>query len=151
MKKIVLLSHCVLNSFCETPEASDRFRRELVNMLMERGISMVQLPCPELCFQALERESILPDGPQAESYGRYCRELLAPMVKNLKEYQSHGIQIAGIIGIDTSPSCSVLDKSAIMTKLLLEEMEGLGIVDVKLLDMPVEGDGKAFFQQAAQL
>ena len=147
MKQLALLSHCVLNSFCEAPEASSVFRKQIMDVLMEKEISIVQLPCPELCYQALERESILAGSEQAEDYSKYCETLLAPVVQNLKEYSEHGIQVAGIIGIDPSPSCSVVDKEAIMMKYLLEEMERLDIPHGKLLDMPTAGDGDLFFTE----
>ena len=147
MKKIALVSHCVLNSLCELPEASDTFRKQIVNLLTDKKISLMQLPCPELCYQALERESITAEDPKAEEYERYCRELLVPVMNNLKEYCRHDIEVAGIIGIDTSPSCSVADGAAIMSKVLLDQMKDAGISCGKLIDMPVEGDGRAFFNQ----
>lgn len=147
MKKLALISHCVLNSFCELPEASDTFRKDVINLLTDKKISMMQLPCPELCYQALERESITLEDPKAGEYEQYCGELLAPVISNLKEYHSHGIEVAGIIGIDTSPSCSVADSVAIMSKVLLERMKEAGIPWGQLIDMPIEGDGKTFFDQ----
>ena len=151
MKKVVLLSHCVLNSFCEMPEASDAFRKRIVDILMEKKISMIQLPCPELCYQALERESIVAGAAKAQEYEIYCKQLLDPMIRNIKEYQKHGISIAGIIGIDTSPSCSVADKNAIMTKILMDQMSELGISSNLMIDMPVTGDGEAFFAELEKL
>ncbi|MCQ4637949.1 hypothetical protein NE619_14530 [Anaerovorax odorimutans] len=147
MKKLALISHCVLNSLCEMPEASDAFRKQILNLLTDKKISMVQLPCPELCFQSLERESIVAGDSKSREYEEYCRKLLEPVLKNLKEYKAHDIEVAGIIGIGTSPSCSVMDSSAIMMKVLLEEMKANDIPHGKLLDMPVSGDGKDFFDQ----
>lgn len=147
MKKLAFLSHCVLNSFCELPAASSVFRKQIMEILLEKDISIVQLPCPELCYQALERESILAGSRQAADYSKYCQMLLSPIVQNLKEYSGHGIQVAGMIGIDPSPSCSVIDTDAIMMKYLLEEMKRLDIPHGKLLDMPTAGDGKLFFTE----
>lgn len=146
MKKIALLSHCVLNSFCELPQAPDTFRKAILDTLIEKQISMVQLPCPELCYQALERVSIEPDAPAAGEYRKYCRELLAPLLHNLEEYRSQDIQLALILGIDTSPSCSVEDPRAIMTDILMEELKVLQISVKNKIDMPVSGDGKAFLE-----
>lgn len=151
MKKIVLLSHCVLNSFCETPEASDAIRGKLMNQLMDKGISVIQLPCPELCYQALERESILPGDPKADSYRDYCKNLLLPVLQNLREYKKHDIKIAAVVGIDTSPSCSVVDPRAIMMEILLREMKEMDIPSGCLLDMPLTEETGEFFQRIEQL
>lgn len=151
MKKIALISHCVLNNYCELPEASETFRKKILEILTDKNISIVQLPCPELCYQGLERESILPGTEPAEKYQEYCESLLAPIIKNLEDYTRHGIEIAGVVGIETSPSCSVEDSAAIMTRLLFKEMEEKKIPWGKVVDMPVSGDGKAFYEQLKQL
>lgn len=146
MNKIALLSHCVLNSLCELPQASDAFRKAIVDILLEKKINMVQLPCPELCYQALERVSIEPESPSAEEYRAYCRELLRPLLHNLEEYQKQDIQLVLLVGIDTSPSCSIQNPAAIMTGILMEELDKMQITVKNRLDMPVSGDGKAFLK-----
>lgn len=146
MKKVVLMSHCVLNPFCELPKAPEELRKPILDISMDKGWGIVQLPCPELCYQALERSSIYPKDDEAAPYEEYCRDLLKPLIKNLEEYKKHGISIVGIVGIDTSPSCSIIDKDAIMMKVITEELEKLGITDVFKADMPVneEGDDEKF-------
>lgn len=146
MNKIALLSHCVLNSLCELPQASDTFRKSITDTLIEKKMNIVQLPCPELCYQALNRVSIEPEDPSAEEYRLYCRELLKPLIHNFEEYKSREIELALILGIDTSPSCSVLNKKAIMTEILIEQLEALNIVIKNKIDMPISGDGKAFLE-----
>lgn len=151
MKKIALLSHCVLNSFCELPQAPDTFRKPILDILTEKQISMVQLPCPELCYQALERVSIEPDAPSAEEYRQYCRQLLKPLLHNLEEYRNQDIELTLILGIDTSPSCSVENPEAIMTKLLMQELQNLQISVKNRIDMPVSGDGSTFIETLKDL
>ncbi|MEG0829300.1 MAG: hypothetical protein RSD88_01570 [Anaerovoracaceae bacterium] len=147
LPRIALISHCVLNSFCETPQASHALRKKLMDILIEKKISIIQLPCPELCFQALSRESIFPGDEQAGAYGEYCKTLLEPVVRNLKEYKANNIHLVGIIGIDTSPSCSVLNDGGIMTSILFKELEKISIKGVSCIDMPVKGHGDDFFSQ----
>lgn len=140
MKKIILVSHCVLNSYCELPKAPDKLRKDLLEILINQDVSIVQLPCPELSYQGLKRESINPGDEKAKDFERYCKELLKPVIKDIKEYNANGIEIIGIIGIDTSPSCSVVNKDAIMMKLLREELSDLNITIKALQDMPVEAE-----------
>lgn len=151
MKKIALISHCVLNNYCELPEASEIFRKKTLEILTDKNISMIQLPCPELCYQGLKRESILPGTETAEKYQRYCENLLDPIIKNLEEYRQYNIEIVGVVGIETSPSCSVKDSTALMMELLFQEMKQRKIPWGKVIDMPVSGDGRAFYEQLKQL
>ena len=147
MKRIVLLSHCVLNSMCEEPPAADTYRKCIVEAAMDGGVSMIQLPCPELCYQALVRDSIYPGDEKAGPYAEYCRGLLAPLIKNLREYKENGVGLAAVIGIRTSPSCSLEDPDSIMMKILLEALGEIGYEGFRCLDMPVEPGDEAFIRE----
>lgn len=151
LKRIILLSHCVLNSFCELPQAPDNLREEILKVITDKHLSIVQLPCPELSYQGLSRSSIYPGTPEAEEYENYCKQLLSTVVSNIKEYKDNDIEIAGIIGIDTSPSCSIMDSKAIMMKVLMKELSDAGITIKVLADMPVEGDGESFLENIKEL
>lgn len=151
MKRIVLLSHCILNSFCELPQAPDDLREEILRVINDKKLSVVQLPCPELSYQGLDRSSIYPGTPEAEKYEKYCGQLISTVVSNIEEYKDNDIEIAGIIGIDTSPSCSTMDSRAIMMKVLLEKLSDAGVTAKVLADMPVEGSGENFFDDIRAL
>ena len=151
MKRIILLSHCVLNSMCEEPPADDSYRRCIVEAALKNDISMIQLPCPELCYQALTRESIYPGTEKAGPYEDYCRELLAPLVGNFREYKKHGIELAAVIGINTSPSCSVEASDSIMMKVMVEELKNIGYDDFRCLDMPVKPGNEEFCKAVEEL
>ena len=108
MKRVMLLSHCILNSFCEMPMAPDNLRKRIIDIITEKNLSIIQLPCPELSYQGLARKSICPHTAEAEEYRRYCEDLLENILSNIAEYKENNIEIVGIIGIDTSPSCSTV-------------------------------------------
>jgi predicted secreted protein len=141
MKKIILVSHCVLNSYCELPQGPEVLRKDIVKTLIDKGISIVQLPCPELCYQGLERSSIYPGTEEEKEYTQYCQQLLVPIIGNMREYHKEGIKIIGIIGIDTSPSCSAINPSSIMMKIILDEIKKAGITVDNIFDMPVHDYG----------
>ncbi len=151
MKRIILVSHCVLNRFCETPPAGDFYREGLFQAVSDKHLSIVQLPCPELCFQGLVRESISPGTEKAEEYEKYCEGLIEPIVKNLIQYRENGIEAAGIIGIDKSPSCSVVDVDAIMMKVLFKRLKEEGIDIHFKVDMPVTGGNENFAEIVRQV
>lgn len=140
MKKILILSHCLLNNLCENPPAPEIIKDKIYKEISADNISVLQLPCPELCYQALNRDSIYPGTEAAEDYEAYCKKLIDPIVHNLEEYKKHNIEISAVYGIDTSPSCSVIDKTSIMMKYLLTEMERLEIKCEILADITSEGE-----------
>lgn len=139
MNKIVLLSHCILNGCCEVPEASDVLRSDIVNILLDKKVNLIQLPCPELCFQGLERCSINPGDDNAGEYAEYCGALLKPIMDNISIYAHNNIEILGVIGIDTSPSCSTADYRAVMMKDIFAELERTGVTVSHMIDMPISG------------
>ncbi len=140
MKRVALLSHCILNPFCEYEEpAAKKLYREFVAALMENDIGILQLPCPELTYQGLERESIVPGDKKGDDYADYCKKVLEPVINNVIEYRKNNIEVIAVLGIDTSPSCSALDKSAFMMKVLLDAVAAEGI-SIKTVDVPVTDD-----------
>lgn len=140
MKKIVLLSHCVMNPFCELPEAPETLRKPILDTFLRKGWGIIQLPCPELCYQSLERSSIYVTDEEAAPYRLYCKKLLQPLIKNIGEYNIHGIKVGGIVGIDTSPSCSVIDQDAIMMQVLLDQLNEIKSGEIQRIDTPIDDD-----------
>ena len=56
-KKVIVLSHCLLNQNSISDGTSDfpsRFN-EVIELLMANDIGMIQLPCPELLCLGLDR------------------------------------------------------------------------------------------------
>jgi predicted secreted protein len=136
MKKVIVLSHCILNSFCELDEpANKKLYDQLVISLIEREIGILQLPCPELSFQGLNRKSITPQDVEAEEYRVFCQDILESTLRDLKEYAKNGVDVIKLVGIETSPSCSALDSESIMMKELITMMAREGIAYSKI-DMP---------------
>lgn len=136
MKKVIVLSHCILNSFCELDEPSNKkLYDQFVVSLIKGGIGILQLPCPELSFQGLNRKSITAQDVKAEEYRVFCREILESTIRDLKEYHRNSIDVVKLVGIETSPSCSALDTESIMMKELVSLMEREGITYSKI-DMP---------------
>ncbi|HML37513.1 MAG TPA: hypothetical protein PKA19_08865 [Bacillota bacterium] len=149
MKKVIVLSHCIINPFCELDESlTKNLFAKTIKEIADRGIGILQLPCPELSYQHLERESITSQDERAEEYGKYCRELLKSTVQNIKEYHQNGIGLIRLVGIDTSPSCSTADSSSIMMQVLAEMLKDAGI-SIPAADMPhfFDGDESVFVDE----
>ena len=121
-KKVIFLAHCLLNqnAISDGTAVYPAAFRELIQLLLDREVGIVQMPCPELCCLGLDRGDVYgaerpvvventrirrameEDGP------RQRREALADqVVDQIQEYQKHGFQVLGIVGANRSPNCGV--------------------------------------------
>lgn len=116
MQKILVVSHCLLNTaakvkrFKEQEAAEEEaLRREFLAKAVESGVQLLQLPCPEFVMYGPVRWGHTCEQFDNVFYRERCRGLLAPVISQLKEYLAHPeeFQVLGILGIDGSPSCGV--------------------------------------------
>lgn len=118
-KKIILVSHCVLNqnSVIEGwARAKGAF--PIANILLNNCIGILQLPCPELIFNGINRPPLEYEDYNTENYRNLCNELLTPYINQLNEYIKNGYNIIGVIGINNSPTCSISGQRGV----LMEEL-----------------------------
>ena len=59
-KKVIFLAHCLLNqnAISDGTAVYPAAFRELVQLLLDREVGIVQMPCPELCCLGLDRGDI---------------------------------------------------------------------------------------------
>lgn len=111
-RKIVLVSHCVLNQNAVVKplaRAKGPFEK-VVSEIVRRGIGIVQLPCPETLYGGLDRQPMSYDAYNLPTYRTLC-QLLAKRESDLVESLiKDGVTVVGIIGIDQSPTCSQTGK-----------------------------------------
>jgi hypothetical protein len=57
-KKVVLVAHCILNQNAKIDRCAHYpgAMREVVQTLVEAGVGLVQMPCPELMIMGLDRQ-----------------------------------------------------------------------------------------------
>lgn len=121
-QKVAFLAHCLLNQNAISDGTAVRPAGfpEMVSYLLEHGVGIVQLPCPELLCLGLDRGD--PQGAerpvvventrirramaQAEPSRRLAR-LMADTMAQLLEYRRYGFQVVGILGANRSPCCGV--------------------------------------------
>ncbi|MCE5270742.1 hypothetical protein LLH00_05605 [bacterium] len=110
-RKVIFVAHCILNQNARirkcayTPSAIPKVPAELI----ERGIGIVQMACPELGALGLGR------GGPVEIYDqlstpigrRYLRTLASDIVYQVRQYRKQGYRVLGVLGLDGSPSCGV--------------------------------------------
>lgn len=121
-QKVAFLAHCLLNQNAISDGTAVRPAGfpEMVSYLLEHGVGIVQLPCPELLCLGLDRGD--PQGAerpvvventrirramaQAEPSRRLAR-LVEDTMAQLLEYRRYGFQVVGILGANRSPCCGV--------------------------------------------
>lgn len=116
MIKILFVSHCLLNTASkvkrfnrEEIESEEALRRQVVRAAVDRGIQLVQLPCPEFLQYGSLRWGHCADQFDNPFFRSRCREMLEPILLQLEEYLSNekDFEVLGVLGIDGSPSCGV--------------------------------------------
>ena len=121
-QKVAFLAHCLLNQNAISDGTAVRPAGfpEMLSYLLEHGVGIVQMPCPELLCLGLDRGD--PQGAerpvvventrirramaQAEP-SRRLAQLVEDTMAQLLEYRRYGFQVVGILGANRSPCCGV--------------------------------------------
>lgn len=105
-KTILLLSHCLLNqnTVFEGEARAMGVIPSAVNWAVSNGYGLYQLPCPEFSYLGLGRPGDY-DYVNDQDYPTHCQKILIPVVQELKKFYESGYRIAGLVGIQNSPSC----------------------------------------------
>lgn len=125
-KRVVFVSHCLLNE--NTRYLGGAFRpggvAELVGELLDEGVGIRQMPCPELHAWGgvLKRRMLLAYGARGRALYRWrglllrCfvlyteiiyRRLAREIAAEIADYSRSGFTVVGIIGVGASSSCGV--------------------------------------------
>ncbi len=108
-RKILMVSHCILNSNAKVEGLSqyEGIFKEVVDMIHEEGIGIIQLPCPEMIMYGIKRWGHVKEQFDTLFYRENCRKMLKPIIGQVKGYTDAGYEIIGVLGVDGSPSCGV--------------------------------------------
>ena len=114
MHRILVVSHCILNTASKVisyNEAEQReeagHRKNLMEYVLQNDIQMIQLPCPELLLYGTKRWGHVKDQFDNPFFRSQCRVMLEPVIQQLQEYAMNPerFHLVGIVAIDHSPSC----------------------------------------------
>lgn len=108
-KKIVVLSHCIINANSKVEGLSTYSSavKSMVNFFMDSGVGMMQLPCPEMEIYGIKRWGHVKEQFDTDHFRKTSREMLKSTVGQLQNYIRNGYEVIGLVGIDGSPSCGV--------------------------------------------
>ncbi len=106
-KRILLVSHCILNqnTVIENEARAEGAILSATEWAMKEGFGVLQLPCPEFTFLGLNRPPMTYEQYNTPEYRKHCRGILEPVLNQAKEYLKNGYEIPGLLGIKGSPSC----------------------------------------------
>jgi predicted secreted protein len=121
-KRVIFVSHCILNqnAMIDGLASYPGVFREVVEPIVASGCGMVQLECPEMMHLGLDRKVDINAARTTGSEdtrvrvlmekrsGRdCCRKLAENAVSQMKQYMKNGFVVAGVLGINASPTCGV--------------------------------------------
>ena len=122
------MSHCVLNQNCVVyPLARSKGAFSFVNKIVESGVGIIQLPCPEIKFLGITRKSMTKEEYDTKEYRKLCMELFAPILEELIIYMENGYYFCGIIGINESPTCSITGNRGVFMEEIFRMLHEKGI------------------------
>lgn len=112
-KQILIVSHCILNtaskvSMNEKDLAEEyRVKAIMIQSILEQGIQLIQLPCPEFFLYGSRRWGHTKDQFSHPHFKNESRHLIAPILDAIEEYQTYPkeFEILGIVSVEGSPSC----------------------------------------------
>lgn len=116
MKKIIFVSHCLLNTASkvklyneEEIAAEESLRLKFLKKALESDVQIIQLPCPEFTLYGAKRWGHVSEQFDNVFFRNHCRKILTAVIDQLKEYLANQdrFEILGFVGIDGSPSCGV--------------------------------------------
>lgn len=164
-KKVVFLAHCLLNEntrylggACHQGAIS-----EIVKPLLEDGIGIIQLPCPEqYAWGGVLKKKLLLFYNSKNKLRFKLRKILLPLaiwytkkiyrklakqaVSLIQDYQDSGMTILGVVGVDASPSCGVckkLDMNQAITDLGMISIKTATVEDINSIvkNNTIQGQG----------
>lgn len=107
--KIIFLSHCCLNQNAKVRGIA-RYPgaiRPLVELLLEHGVGIYQMPCPEMAYLGNMRWGHVKDQYNNPMFRRHCQRLAQEVVDQVENYRQCGYRILGFVMMDGSPVCGL--------------------------------------------
>lgn len=107
-KRVAVVAHCLLNVNTKV-QGLARYGavHPQVRLLLDQGVGLVQLPCPETAHLGMKRWGMTRDQYDVSAYRRLCRSLAEPVADALASLVADGCEVVGAWGVDGSPSCGV--------------------------------------------
>ena len=108
-QKIVVVTHCILNQNARVFGIASHpgMIPEIVEVLKAHNVGVVQMPCPELTYEGLNRWSHTKEQYATPMFRRHCQQIATSITDQIQEYLKNGFKVYAILGVDGSPTCGV--------------------------------------------
>ena len=138
-KRIIFVSNCILNQnvVVDPLARSKGAYSDIVKTIMDYGIGIHQLPCPEFRHLGLSRKPMTKGEYDTSEYRELSREIGLDAMNIIKEYLDHDYNIIGLIGINSSPSCGISGEVGIMIEEITK-VTGEEDIYLKTIDVPTD-------------
>lgn len=114
-KRFVFVPFCVM---CQAFQAQGIVKYDwsssmspIIELLMEKDVNMIQMPCPESSFHGYENGlGRNPAGLKyydVEEYQEHCKKIAESVLDMINGIRKQGYIIVAVLGIEMSPSCAV--------------------------------------------
>jgi predicted secreted protein len=129
-RKVVVLAHCGLNQnsrvagLASYPAAVE----EIVYFLIKHDVGVVQMPCPEVMYEGLSRETRTKEQYETPRFRSLCRRIARSTARLIHEYLRNGVRVLAVLGVEGSPSCGVEEPAGIFIEELKTELKKREII-----------------------
>ena len=116
MKKIIFVSHCILNTASKVVlynqtdmDAEENLRKKFMHKAIDQEVQIIQLPCPEFTLYGPKRWGHVSNQFDNTFFAIIVVKFLLRVFNNSKNIwqMKTGFEVLGIVGVDGSPSCGV--------------------------------------------
>ncbi|WP_372994232.1 CD3072 family TudS-related putative desulfidase [Lutispora sp.] len=138
-KKVIFTSHCILNQNTVVPplaRAKGPYR-DIIEVILDNGIGIHQLPCPEYRYLGLKRKPMTKEEYDTKEFRKLCKDISKDTIAIMKEYLDNGYNIVGLVGINSSPNCSIIGEKGILMEELLALCQEAN-VELNIIDVPTD-------------
>lgn len=138
-KRIIFTANCILNqNVVVLPLARAKGPySDIVNTIMNYGIGIHQLPCPEFRHLGLGRKPMTKEEYDTIEYRKLSREIAQDAINIIKEYLDHNYNIVGLIGINSSPSCGINEEMGITMEEIIKFTK-IENIHLNTIDVPTD-------------
>ncbi len=107
--KVIFLSHCCLNQNAKVRGIASYpgAITPLVQMLLDHGIGIYQMPCPEMTYLGNMRWGQVKDQYNNPMFRRHCQRIVEEIIDQTQNYLQCGYQVLGFVMMDGSPVCGL--------------------------------------------
>ena len=122
-KRIIFVSHCIVNQCARAKGIKTQLDgkvivKPILDLIIKHNIGMIQLPCPEIKYEGLNRNACGQNRYNNPLFIEICRKYAKTIKKRIQQYRHSGYSIVGFVGIEYSPTCGIslttLDKGKIV-------------------------------------